>query len=200
MADSHRGVVSRLPALAAMAGAAALAACAASNPPSSGKVPARVSPPAMPPPGHDWHALVIVPFGTLLKDVPYRLSEVVVFHDAGGRAADQEDRDCYTVQGTAPPRFFGRPVGEYSLCFSSDRLNRIEASVSLPVESAAAQFAAACAEWQHKGIPGAATPDRCEDRDGSTEIDARLTAPTATAESVVSMALVDSPPISDAGP
>jgi hypothetical protein len=142
MAHVNRGVVSRLPALAAGACAAALAACAASSPPSTGKLPAQVSPVPMPLPSHDWHALVIVPFGTLLKDVPYRLSEVVVFHDAGSGGAGHEDRDCHTVQGTAPPRFFGRPVGEYSLCFSSDRLNRIEASVSLPAESASAQFPA----------------------------------------------------------
>ena len=200
MAHANRGVASRLPALAAMACAAALAACAASNPPSSGKVPARVSPAPMPPPGNDWHALVIVPFGTLLKDVPYRLSEVVVFHDAGSGGAGHEDRDCHSVQGTVPPRFFGRPVGEYSLCFSSDRLNRIEASVSLPAESASAQFAAACAEWQRKGTPGTSTPDRCETRDGSTEIDARLTASAASEEPVVSIALVDSAPISDAAP
>jgi hypothetical protein len=160
----------------------------------------------MPPPGHDWHALVIMPFGTLLKDVPYRLSEIVVFHDAASGGARHEDRDCYSVQGTVPPRLFGRPVGEYSLCFSSDRLNRIEASVSLPAESASAQFAAACAEWQRKGTPGTATPDRCEDRDGSTEIDARLTgfaasaASVASTEPVVSIALVDSAPIGDAGP
>ena len=154
----------------------------------------------MPPPSHDWHALMIVPFGTLLKDVPYRLSEVVVFHDAGSGGAGHEDRDCHTVQGTAPPRFFGRPVGEYSLCFSSDRLNRIEASVSLPAESASAQFAAACAEWQRKGTPGTSTPDHCEDRDGSTEIDAHLTASPVSEEPVVSIALVDAAPIGDAGP
>jgi hypothetical protein len=144
--------------------------------------------------------LVIVPFGTLLKDVPYRLSEVVVFHDAESGSAGHEDRDCHTVQGTAPPRFFGRPVGEYSLCFSSDRLNRIEASVGLPAESASAQFASACAEWQRKGTPGTSTPDRCEDRDGSTEIGARLTASTVSEGPVVSIALVDAAPIGDAGP
>ena len=198
MVHANRGVASRLPALAATACAAALAACAASNP--SGKVPAHVSPAPMPPPGQDWHALMIVPFGTLLKDVPYRLSEVVVFHDAGNGGAGHEDRDCHNVQGTVPPRFFGRPVGEYSLCFSSDRLNRIEASVSLPADSASAQFAAACAEWQRKGTPGTSTPDHCEDRDGSTEIDAHLTASPVSEEPVVSIALVDAAPIGDAGP
>ncbi|HEY3852092.1 MAG TPA: hypothetical protein VGL87_14030 [Steroidobacteraceae bacterium] len=200
MAHAYRGVASRLSAFAAVAGAAALAACAASNPPSSGKVPVQVTPRPMPPPGQDWHALVIVPFGTLLKDVPYRLSEVVVFHDAASAGAGHEDRDCYSVEGTAPPRLFGRPAGEYSLCFSSDRLNRIEASMSLPAESASAQFAAACAEWQSKGTPGASTPDRCEDRDGSTEIDARLTTSAASAEPAVSIVLVDAAPIRDAGP
>lgn len=200
MARAHRGLASTLRALAALAGAAALAACAASNPPSGETAPARVGPRPVPPPGYDWRALVIVPFGTLLKDVPYRLSEVVVFHDAASGGADHEERDCYTVQGTVPARLFGRAAGEYSLCFSSDRLNRIEASVSLPAESASAQFAAACAEWQRKGTPGTFTPDRCEDRDASTEILAHLTASAASGEPAVSIVLIGSTPIGDAGP
>ena len=72
--------------------------------------------------------------------------------------------------------------------------------MSLPPESASAQFAAACDEWQRKGTPGTSTPDRCEDRDGSTEIDARLTASAASEEPVLSIVLVDAAPIGDAGP
>ena len=199
MAHAHRGLASRLRGLAATAGAAALAACAASSPPTGAKAPAGGWPRAGPSPGYEWRALVIVPFGTLLKDVPYRLSEVVVFHDAAA-GGGHDDRDCYALQGSVPPRLFGRPVAEYSLCFSSDRLNRIEASASLPAQSATAEFGAACAEWQRKGTPGALTADSCEDRDGGTEIDARLTTSAASGEPVVSIVLIDTAPAGEGGP
>jgi hypothetical protein len=188
-------LASRLGVAAATAGAAMLAACASSNVASNDKAPGRGA--ASPPPpavSHDWRALMLLPFGTLLKDVPYPLGEVVVFHDSAGETGGHEDRDCYTLRATAPPRFFGRQVDQYSLCFSRDRLNRVEASVSLPVESASAQFAAACAEWQRTGTPVAAESDRCEARDGTTEVDARLTASEVSAEPAVSIALIESAP------
>ena len=141
----------------------------------------------------------MLPFGTLLRDVPYRLDEVVVFHDSAGAAAGREDHECYALRGTAPPRLFGRPVEEYSLCFSADRLNRIEASVGLPPESASAQFAAACAKWQRSGSPGITSADRCENRDGATELDARLTVSATSALPAVSIALIDQTPASDGG-
>ena len=197
MAHPHRRLASRLRGLAATAGWAALAACATSSAPGT-KSPAQVSPRSEASPGYQWRALVIVPFGTLLKDVPFRLSEIVVFHDAA--PGGHEDRDCHALQESVPPRLFGRPVAEYSLCFSSDRLNRIEASVSLPADSGSAEFAAACAEWQRKGTPGAFTADRCEDRDGRTEIDARLTPSAASPGPVVSIVLVDTAPAGDGSP
>jgi hypothetical protein len=117
---------------------ALLAACASSNGPPIGKAsalpPAPPVRPAPPAPTHDWRALVVLPFGTLLKDVPYQLGEIVLFHGAGG--GGREDRECYALQRAAMPRWFGLKVDEYSLCFSSDRLDRIEASVSLPPGSA----------------------------------------------------------------
>src|SRR5271155_1678044 len=71
--------------------------------------------PAPPPPGtqplddgtYDWHGLLIAPFGSLLKDIPIALHEVLLFRDQehGGAAAD--DAECYA--GDAPaPRFAGR--------------------------------------------------------------------------------------------
>ena len=211
---------------AAMAVTAALAACASSNAPSSEKA-ARGAPHPPAPATDDWRALVMLPFGTLLKDVPYPLGEIVVFHDAAGEAGAREDRDCYTLRKAAPPRFFGRQVDDYSLCFSHDRLNRVEASVSLPAESASAQFAAACAEWQRRGAPapgtgaagtaaantgaantgaggtgagGTGAADRCEVRDGTTEVDARLATSEGSAAPAVYIALADSDPVRGAGP
>jgi hypothetical protein len=187
-------LAARFGAAAALAGAGMLAACASSNVPSGGKVPGRGSASAPAAASYDWRPLMMLPFGTLLKDVPYRLGEIVVFHDSAGESGGQEDRDCYTLRDTAPPRFFGQQVDEYALCFSRDRLNRLEASVSLPPETASAQFAAACAEWQRTGTPGAAESERCEVRDGATEIDARLTTSEVSTQPAVSIALTESAP------
>jgi hypothetical protein len=197
MAGVHRGFAPTL-AAAAVCAAALLGACVSPKP--GEKVPARgASTAAATAPTDDWHALMIVPFGTLLRDVPYRLDEVVVFHDSAGAAAGREDHECYMLRGAAPPRLFGQPVGQYSLCFSADRLNRIEASVSLPAQSASAQFAAVCAKWQRMGTPGTSTSDRCENRDGATELDARLTVSAASTQPAVSIALIDQTPVSDGG-
>jgi hypothetical protein len=174
-----------------------LAACASSN--SGPKAALRASAAATTAPTDDWHVLMMLPFGTLLRDVPFRLDEVVVVHDSASVAAGREDRECYTLQGTAPPRLFGRRVEDYSLCFSADRLNRIEASVSLSAQSASAQFAAACAEWQRTGIPGTAAADRCQMKDGTTELDARLTLPEDSARPAVSIALIDQTPVREGG-
>jgi hypothetical protein len=197
MTGAHRGIAPTFPA-AAVCAAALLAACA--SPKSGEKVRARgSSAAAATAPTDDWHALMMLPFGTLLRDVPYRLDEVVVFHDSTSAAAGREDHECYTLRGTAPPRLFGRPVEQYSLCFSADRLNRIEASVSLPADSASAQFAAVCAKWQRTGTPGTSSSDRCENRDGATELDARLTVSAASPQSAVSIALIDQTQVSDGG-
>jgi hypothetical protein len=170
----------RGPTFAAVAAAAAVLGGCASPPHPGEKPPAREAIRAAPAPADDWRSLITVPFGTLLKDVPYRLGEIVMFHDSPGSPAAHGDRECYTLQGTPPPQWFGRPVSDYSLCFSSDRLNLIEASVSLPAESASARFAAACREWQRRGTPGAAAADRCEYREGTTAVEATLTGAEAT--------------------
>jgi hypothetical protein len=189
----------REPTFAAVAVAAVLAGCAS---PHSAERPTApdTTRAAAPVPAEDWRSLITVPFGTLLKDVPYRLAEVVVFHDASGAPATHADRECYSLQESAPPRWFGRPVEEYSLCFSSDRLNRIEASVSLAAESASARFAAACAEWRRRGTPGESASDRCEDRDGSTLVQATLMPAGASGEPTVSITLVDPAPSPDGTP
>ena len=167
-----RRLSSRLLA-AATSGAAALSACVSSSPPS--RAPAR---PPVPAPAaavvtYDWHPLILAPFGTLLKDMPVALTEILQFHDAGQSGRETEDRDCYRPQ-SSPPQFLGRRPDDYLLCFDHDRLNRIEASVQLPSDGAAPIFAAACAEWQRHGQPAAGAPDRCEARDGATDLSGRL--------------------------
>jgi hypothetical protein len=119
------------------------------------------SSPGPPPPGaappaaaesrtaaYDWRALVLVPFGTLFKDMPLALTEVLTFHDSAEPRRANEDQDCYTTQGVAPPNLLGYRPDEYLLCFDHDRLSRIHASASVPAADAASLLAAACAEWQ----------------------------------------------------
>ena len=76
---------------AAVASAAlALVACATPTP----KAP---EPPPAPPPldaSYDWHVLLIAPFGSLLKDIPATLHEVLLFRDEehNSAAADELER------------------------------------------------------------------------------------------------------------
>jgi hypothetical protein len=101
---------------------------------------------------YDWHALLIAPFGSVLKDIPVALHEVLLFRDEvhGNEAAD--DAECYAADEPGP-RFLGRTPDEYLLCFKQDRLSRILASVRLTAAEAPEVFAAACASW----LKGAAT-------------------------------------------
>jgi hypothetical protein len=94
---------------------------------------------------YDWHVLVIAPFGSVLKQIPLSLHEVLLFHDQarGGKA---DDAECYASDAPAP-RFVGRTPDEYLLCFKEDRLARIQASVRLTAAEAPEVFAAACTHW-----------------------------------------------------
>ncbi len=156
--------------------AAALAAAAACSSPAR-----RVSPPAAPAvrdtaqpraaadPSYDWHVLLIAPFGSVLKEVPAPLHEVLLFRDdAHGAAAD--DGECYAPDSPAP-RFVGRAPDEYLLCFKQDRLARIHASVLLSGADAAEVFAAACASWLQHAAQGTGV---CEGSTGDVRFSARL--------------------------
>jgi hypothetical protein len=139
---------------------AALCACAA----------APQAPPAIARASYDWRGLLLVPFGTLLKDSPLALHEVLLFHDAARAVSGNEDGDCYGIDAP-PPQFAGRRPEDYRLCFDHDRLSRIEASVQLPADDAGRVFAAACAEWRGESAPG---NDRCDGHAGATGFRARL--------------------------
>jgi hypothetical protein len=157
--------------------AAALAAAAACH-----STAPRVSPPAgaaaphdapdtraAADPSYDWHVLLIAPFGSVLKEVPATLHEVLLFRDdAHGAAAD--DGECYAPDSPAP-RFVGRAPEEYLLCFKQDRLARIHASVRLSDADAPEVFAAACTSWLHHAAERAGV---CEGSAGDIRFSAQL--------------------------
>jgi hypothetical protein len=163
------------------AACAVLAACQA----NSTRVPASERAPAPKPQilmdaSYDWHVLVIAPFGSVLKDIPVTLHEVLLFRDEAHGAAAADDAECYAPDQAAPP-FVGRTPDEYLLCFKQDRLTRIQASVRLTTAQAPGVFAAACAGWLQRASGAAApapsgspTPDSCEGREGATHFSARL--------------------------
>jgi hypothetical protein len=156
--------------LAASLIAIAIAACHAPAP--------RAAAPASAPPAvsYDWHGLLIAPFGSVLKDIPLKLHEVLLFKDDTHGAAPADsmaaEAECYAADAPAP-KFLGRATEEYLLCFHQDRLSRIQASVHLPADQAADVFAAACAQWTKN--PAAAPADAaCEGGDGAIHFSFRL--------------------------
>jgi hypothetical protein len=156
-------------ALVMAAAAVLLAACA-----SAPSVPAPPPPEAPLDASYDWHVLLLAPLGTVLKDVPLQLHEVLLFRDAESQPA-ADNAECFAIDG-ALPRFVDHALDEYLLCFRHDRLSRIEAAVRLPSSQATINFAAACALWlknaaaaaRPAGAAAAAAPmngDSCEGSD-----------------------------------
>lgn len=136
-----------------------LAACAAPAPkPAAPLTPA----PAPLDASYDWHVLLIAPFGSVLKDVPLTLHEVLLFRDEARSAAAADELECYAVDGTRP-RFIARSPTAYLLCFKHERLARIEATVQLAPEEAARVFADACGLWMKHAQ---ATAAECAGTDG----------------------------------
>jgi len=141
---------------------------------------------------YDWHVLVIVPFGVLIKDSPVPLHEVLLFHDATDRA-ETDGRECYSTPGTAP-RFLGQRPDPYLLCFDHDRLARIDVAVPLPAAEAPQVFARACALWLKNTATTMASGTTCEGRDGSVVFSARLVRLPGDTAATISMSLTDNPP------
>jgi hypothetical protein len=161
----------------------AMAACVTmpKNPPPPGN--AASGPPPLEA-SYDWHGLLLVPFGSVLKEVPFTLHEVLLFRDAEHAAAGDEP-ECYAIEQTAP-RLVERTPSEYMLCFKHDRLVRVQATVNLPQSQAARILSDACGLWHrnggapHGGAPPAiaeatdAAPTVCDGRDGAISYSGRL--------------------------
>jgi hypothetical protein len=145
-----------------------LAACAASKP--------QIAPPPPPPPpldaSYDWHVLLIAPFGSVLKDIPLAVHEVLVFRDEAHSESPAGDPECYAVSGTGP-RFLTRSPSSYLLCFNRGKLSRIEATVRLPEKESAQIVADACALWtKNAHAPNTAVsagPERAQGSEGSED-------------------------------
>jgi hypothetical protein len=206
----QRGDAPRIHASAVALLAAMLSTLAACHSPSPRvRVPDRAPDDA----SYDWHGLLIAPFGSVLKDIPVALHEVLLFRDEAHVTATADDAatveaECYAADAPAP-RFMGRSPDEYLLCFKHDRLSRIQASVRLGGAQASDVFAAACADWLKKaapattnaGAPSAVAPSvgasgaeaqsgaapigaACEGRDGDIHFSARLEEEPETALSL----------------
>jgi len=111
---------------------------------------------------YDWHVLLVTPFGSVLKDVPLTLHEVLLFRDEEHGAVAGDELECYAVDGPRP-RFIARSPTEYLLCFKHERLSRVEATVRLAPDEAAGVFADACGLWMKKA---SATTAECAGTDG----------------------------------
>ncbi len=159
-----------------------LAGCAASTPkPAVTAAPVKVPLDA----SYDWHVLLVAPFGSVLKDIPLTLHEVLLFHEAKS-AAGTDDADCFGVDGNAP-RFVDRSPDQYMLCFTHDRLSRIEVVVRLPEERSAQVFADACELWMKQARSLSA--NLCAGSDGAVTFSGRLDEEPEHAERLLTVEL-----------
>ncbi|MGA2707842.1 MAG: hypothetical protein ACLQJ0_03075 [Steroidobacteraceae bacterium] len=196
MADAHRGLGPRAwRACLRLLALAALAACSATRPgpapapaPASHATkppaPAGTAPAAPGPaaasvgtaatdPSFDWRNLVVIPFGSNLRDLHASLHEVLFFRDDAGADGKPEPGDCYSSDEPSP-RFVGRATDHYYQCFRNDRLTRVQAVVTLPNDEAPILFARLCDAWLKDGPPSSPGAPVCEGRDGGAAFSARL--------------------------
>jgi hypothetical protein len=203
-----RAALSAAAVLGAFAMLGALTGCRAPPPQATPPVRPPVQADARPPvdASYDWHGLLVAPFGSVLKDIPLTLHEVLLFRDEAHGSAAVDDAECYAAD-TPAPRFLGRTPEEYLLCFKQDRLARIQASVRLAAAEAPEVFATACAGWlkNHAAAepvaaePVAAEPatpqgsDACKGRDGAIRFSGRTEEESDSAETTLSITLDSAP-------
>jgi hypothetical protein len=142
---------------------ALLSACASAPPLKEAPPAAPVPAPPAADPAYDWHALVVAPFGSVLKDMPGALHEVLQFQDESRAKSDAEDQDCYGTNAPMP-NFAGRKLDEYLLCFRHDRLVRIEATLRLAADQAASVLSRTCTAWA----------DHCQGQEGEINFSVRI--------------------------
>ena len=169
--------------VAAIAIPVLMAACAA---PKVLSTPALQQLPAPLDATYDWHVLLAAPFGSLLKDAPTNLHEVLLFRDEAPAAASSDEAECYALN-VDPPLFLARQPEEFLLCYVHDRLSRIEATVRLPSSEAPQIFTDACSLWtKNAGEPIA---DGCAGTEHGVGFSGRLEADSASAETLLTVRL-----------
>ena len=175
-----------------LAAAVALMAAACAAPPP------KPAAPAAPPPldaSYDWHVLLIAPFGSALKDIPLAVHEVLLFRDEAPGSASlgapaHDDPECYAVEGKSP-RFMARSPSEYLVCFTHDRLSRVEATVRLAQTESEQIFADACGLWTKNTPAGGRT---CDGADGTITFAAHLESDADAADAQLVIQLDSSEP------
>jgi hypothetical protein len=179
---------------------ACVCGCASAPHPASSAGPSGPPPaPASAGPVYDWRPLIVVPFGTLLKDMPLALNEVLLFRDAAvpapsGAPNISESGDCFSMDGASPPQFLARRPDSYLLCFEHDRLQHVETSVHLAATEAEPLLGALCAQWLGRAQDTARTPDGCAGREGAVEWRVRI-ARGPESSATLSISLIDARPV-----
>ncbi|HMD72265.1 MAG TPA: hypothetical protein VKG05_00250 [Steroidobacteraceae bacterium] len=190
MAVAHR----TLGAGASCAGPVVLLALSACSvvPPAPAPAPALAqAPPAAalasaPDPSVAWRSLIVVPFGSERQSLQSSLHEVWFFRDDADAGGKFDAEACYSSDSAAP-RFVGRVADHYFLCFRNDRLNRIQAVVTLPNEAAADQFRQFCDAGLKEARPTADSALTCEGQGGGAAFRARLEPAAEDSESELSI-------------
>ena len=109
------------------------------------------------------------------------LHEVLVFRDQAHGLAARDEPECYAVESEVP-RFIARAPSEYLVCFTHDRLSRIEATVRLAQRESAQIFAAACGLWSNSTPVEGRT---CDGAEGTISFAAHLMSDTDAGDALV---------------
>jgi hypothetical protein len=129
----------------------------------------------------DWRELIPAPFGSVLTNVQLPLREVLLFRDEPRGAAEAEEQECHAKSGS-PFMFAGHPTADYVLCFSEERLYRIEVAQRWNSREPAAEFSSMCDRWL-KGLSDMERDaTRCHGHEGNTEFSARRIDPASRDE------------------
>jgi hypothetical protein len=140
-------------------------------------------------PSFDWRNLLPAPLGSALQDLHANVHEVLVFRDVRD-SADTHHQDCYRISGQTR-RFLGRDADDYLFCYFHDRLDRVELTVTLPVEAPLKSFARYCDYWQNATIGRSRSAVSCQARDGDESFSAELGAVTDGAGAQLTIIVYD---------
>ncbi len=176
MAVAHRSLAAAARSAGRPVLLLALSACSAVPPaPASAPVqmPAEAALAGVSDPSFEWRSLIVVPFGSERQSLQSSLREVWLFRDDADAGGKSDAEDCYSPDSAAP-RLVGRVADHYFLCFRNDRLNRIQAVVTLPNEAAADQFRKFCDAGLVEARPTADSALACEGGGSGAAFRARL--------------------------